>query len=55
MRALLHARNLATAQKHGDVRLANLSPFIRDAFELVGLHKLFKIYDDRQAALDSFQ
>lgn len=53
MRALLHARQQVQDHK-GDVRLARLSPFISDAFKLVGLDKLFKIYDSPEAALDSF-
>jgi anti-anti-sigma factor len=53
MRALLHARNEAT-QKHGDVRLANLSEFIHEALNLVAFDKLFKIYDSRDAGVKSF-
>lgn len=53
MRALLHARQ--QVQDHnGDVRLANMSDFIAQALKLVGLDKLFKIYDNADAALASF-
>ena len=54
MRALLHARQGAQERGKGDVRLANMSKFLTDAFELVGFHKLFKIYPDRTAAVKSF-
>ncbi len=55
MRALLRARQqVQDRRRHGDVRLAKMSPFIQDAFKLVGFDKLFKIYEDREAALNSF-
>jgi anti-sigma B factor antagonist len=53
MRALLKAR-VEVQDKKGDLRLANPSDFIMDALKLVGLDKLFKIYDSRQSALTSF-
>jgi anti-anti-sigma factor len=53
MRALLKAR-VEVQDRKGDLRLANPSNFILDALKLVGLDKLFKIYDSRQAALTSF-
>src|SRR5262249_2890469 len=53
MRALLKAR-LEVQDKKGELRLANPSPFILDALKLVGLEKLFKIYNSRPAALVDF-
>lgn len=53
MRALLKARS-ETQDKRSELRLAALTPFILDSFKLVGLDKLFKLYDSRQAALADF-
>lgn len=53
MRALLKAR-MDTQDKKGELRLAAPTPFIMDSLKLVGLDKLFKIYDTRDAALDGF-
>lgn len=53
MRALLKAR-MEMQDKNGELRLAGPSPFILDSLKLVGLDKLFKIYDTRQAALTGF-
>jgi anti-sigma B factor antagonist len=53
MRALLKAR-LEAQEKRGDLRLAAPSTFILDALKLVGLDKLFKIYDSPRAAVASF-
>ncbi|MCK5242016.1 STAS domain-containing protein [bacterium] len=40
---------------HGDLRLANLNPSLRNIFELTGMTKFFKIYTSRQAAVKSFK
>lgn len=53
MRALLNAR-LAVQDKKGDLRLAAPSAYLLDSLKLVGLNKLFKIYDTRAAATASF-
>lgn len=53
MRALLSAR-LAVQDKHGDLRMAAPSDYLLDSLKLVGLDKLFKIYDSRNAAVASF-
>ncbi|HZQ08568.1 MAG TPA: STAS domain-containing protein [Anaerolineae bacterium] len=53
MRALLKAR-LEAQDQRGELRLANPSQFIMDALKLVGLEKLFKIYNSQQAALTEF-
>lgn len=53
MRALLKAR-MDTQDKKGELRLAAPTPFIMDSLKLVGLDKLFKIYDTRDAALAGF-
>ncbi len=53
MRALLKAR--MDAQEHkGELRLAAPTPFILDSLKLVGLDKLFKLYETRAAALAEF-
>lgn len=53
MRALLGAR-LAVQDRNGDLRLAAPSEYLLDSLKLVGLDKLFKIYDSRNAAVASF-
>ncbi|MBI4674433.1 MAG: STAS domain-containing protein [Chloroflexi bacterium] len=53
MRALLKAR-MEMQDKKGELRLAAPSTFILDSLKLVGLDKLFKIYDSSQAALAGF-
>lgn len=53
MRALLAAR-VAVQEKRGDLRLAGASSYLLDSLKLVGLDKLFKIYDSRNAAVASF-
>ncbi len=50
MRALLHARQ-QVQDKHGDLKLAGLSENTTAALKLVGLDKLFKIYDTATQAL----
>jgi anti-sigma B factor antagonist len=50
MRALLHARQ-QLQDKHGNLVLVNPSDYLLESLKLVGLDKLFKIYDSEQAAL----
>jgi anti-sigma B factor antagonist len=38
----------------GDLRLANMPPYITDVFELAGLTPLFQIYSDTIEAVGSF-
>jgi anti-sigma B factor antagonist len=55
LRALLRGRQAThERRRRGDVRLAGLSPRLQEAVQLVGFNTLFKIFPDRQAALDSF-
>lgn len=53
MRALLNAR-LEVQDKRGELRLVGPSPYILESLQLVGLDKLFKIYDTPQQALAGF-
>ncbi len=53
MRALLKAR-MDAQDKKGELRLAAPSEFILDSLKLVGLDKLFHIYDTQDAALAGF-
>jgi len=53
MRALLKTRQ-EVQDRHGELRLVNPSPFISDSLKLVGLDKLFKIFPNREAALQGF-
>lgn len=53
MRALLKAR-MEAQDKKGELRLAAPSTFILDSLKLVGLDKLFKIFDTTEAALAGF-
>jgi anti-sigma B factor antagonist len=53
MRALLKAR-MDAQDKKGELRLASPSSFILDSLKLVGLDKLFKIFDTTDAALAEF-
>ena len=38
----------------GDLRLANMSPYIADVFDLAGLTPLFKVYSNLVEAVGSF-
>jgi len=40
---------------HGDLKLANLNPYLRHIFELTGMNRFFQIYNSRQAAIKSFK
>jgi anti-sigma B factor antagonist len=59
LRVLVSARKRAQEQRlksseHGDVRIVNLPPSIRQVFDLVGFTGLFSIYDDMVDAVASF-
>lgn len=45
----------AARQAGGDVRLCGLSPAVTTIFELTRLSRVFDIFDDRAAALASFE
>ena len=38
----------------GDIKLANLKPFIFDLFELTRFNEVFEIYDSREKAFQGF-
>ena len=47
--------SLKTAESAGgDLRLASMSPGVRGIFELIKLHLVFRIFDDREGALKSW-
>ena len=59
LRVLIEARKRAREWKvtdfeRGDVRIVNLSPRIREVFDLTGFTSLFQIYDDLAEAVGSF-
>ena len=39
----------------GDLKLCGLSPQVRMLFELVRMHRMFHIFDTREAAIAAFQ
>ena len=39
----------------GDIRLANLNPYLQHVFELTGMNRVFRIYRDRQTAINGFK
>ena len=39
----------------GDLKLCSLSPQVRMLFELVRMHRMFHIFDTREAAVAAFQ
>ena len=43
-----------TNRQNGDLRLWGLQPDVRNIFELTRLNKVFQIFDDEKAALESF-
>ena len=45
---------LAEGLDRGDVRVVNLSPRIKDVFDLTGFTSLFPMYDDLVDAVGSF-
>ena len=59
LRVLVEARKRARDPKisdikGGDVRVANLTPFITEVFQLTGLLSLFESYSDVTEAVGSF-
>ena len=38
----------------GDIKLINMSPKIRNLFDMLGFSRLFRIFADEQAALNDF-
>lgn len=47
--------SLRTVNKQGgDIKISRLQPDVRSVFELTRLHRLFDIYDNPQAAEQSF-
>jgi len=46
-------RKLSAAD--GDLKLCRLTPPVRDVFEVSRMHRIFDIYDTREAALQAFQ
>lgn len=54
VRTLMEMRSQAQRTPGGDVRLARLQPNIDEAFQLAGMHKLFRIYPDLVEAVGSF-
>jgi anti-sigma B factor antagonist len=43
------------SEKEKDIRIANLNPKVRMVFEITRAYKMFDIYDDISAALESFE
>ena len=50
---------LATLKKSrkalGDIRLAAMRPYVKEVFDIAGFTQLFKIFDQEEAAIDSFK
>jgi len=55
LKALLHAQIRAREKfPQGEVKLAAVPAKLRETLELVGLHHVFKMYDDTTEAVGSF-
>ncbi len=54
LRVLVSALKKTRRYNRGDVRLAGLSPRLKEAFQLVGFNKLFQIFEDVEDAVGSF-
>ncbi|MBI3286483.1 MAG: STAS domain-containing protein [Chloroflexi bacterium] len=54
LRALVSALKKARRFNRGDVRLAGLSPRLKETFQLVGFHHIFQIFDQVVDAVGSF-
>jgi anti-sigma B factor antagonist len=39
----------------GDIRLAGMRPYVKEVFDIAGFTQLFKIFDQEEAAIDSFK
>jgi len=42
-------------EKDGDLKLANMSPKIRNLFDMLGFSRLIRIYDDLESAKQAFK
>ena len=51
---MLISANNRIRDKNGELRLCSIKPPILEVFSITKLDKLFKIYPDRKAALNSF-
>ncbi|MEX1248584.1 MAG: STAS domain-containing protein [Anaerolineales bacterium] len=54
LRVLVSSLKTARRYNRGDIRLASLSPRLKEAFKLVGFHQLFQTYDQVEDAVGSF-
>lgn len=54
LRVLLASRKSVKRWNRGDLRLAELQPYVRDTLELVGFTRIFDIYDSAVDAVGSF-
>ena len=41
-------------EKNGDLKLANMSPKIRNLFDMLGFSRLIRIYEDQESAKEAF-
>jgi anti-sigma B factor antagonist len=41
-------------KQQGDMKLADLKPFIKEIFDIAGFTQLFNILDNEEAAVNSF-
>lgn len=39
----------------GDIRLAEMRPYVKEVFDIAGFTQLFKIFDQEKDAIDSFK
>ena len=44
----------AVGAKGGDMKIAGLTPEVRQVFELTRLHRVFEVFEDSEAAVKSF-
>src|SRR5947209_6396530 len=54
LRVMLAERKAVRRFNRGDIYLANVSPQIRETLELVGLDRIFRIYDNLLDAVGNF-
>ncbi|NOX36492.1 MAG: STAS domain-containing protein [Calditrichaeota bacterium] len=48
------SRIATTRSNGGDIRLANLNPFIQELIQVTNLNRVFQIFDSTEAAIASF-
>ncbi len=48
------SRIATTRSSGGDIRLANLNPFIQELIQVTNLNRVFQIFDSTEAAIASF-